>query len=518
MSETIIKQLIPSLGIYWNRTFQDRDLVRAKLYGDDVSSRQHQRGMEETADCLGRASVPAFSKYNYVPIIITLDERNSADGSVISIGQNPDAVLGPQLSPTDYRAGEVFSLHGPAVRDGYVGYPVYPKYKRELEGLPFIQSSLFSPKAVYVNGVDYFIENSVVYFKKDLDPFLSPDNFMSHDVDEYESQLLLWGAELHQDNDNVASFIPAVPELASVKNDSYHKSALNALYDLSFAGPERKYIKAAAGAVFAVPYVKNDTETVEVVEGKMVATDKAVYRWDKNVPAAVTVGQELHYGDPIIAGVKIYWNTDFEKFNAWNDYYLPEFIADVPLLQLPRGLVGDIPGVTSITVKYTSADIIFVGMDTNGNPRLRFPLELPEHEADAYWNFVWSGYERDGRSMVDDFSKYLYYPVFVVTGTVVGEINPMRFFAENFLNGNVYIIVVDFNSIPEYISYVDSIGALTRVMPAHTKILCYAKLPDQADTLVPMWEDRVIPGYGNTTEDTIANMSEDNITYRWVRV
>ena len=518
MSETIIKQLIPSLGIYWNRTFQDRDLVRAKLYGDDVSAKQHQRGTEEAADCLGRATVPPFSKYNYVPIIITLDERNAAEGSILYIGQDPEAILGPQLYPTDYRGGETFNLNGPAIRKGYVGYPVYPKYKRELEGLPFIQSSLFNPEVVYVNGIDYFIENSVVYFKEKLDPFLSPDKFMSHDVDKYESQLLLWGCELHQDNDNVQSFIPAMSELASVKNDIYHKAALNALYDLSFAGPERKYIKAAAGAVFDVPYVKNDTEEVEVVEDRMVATDKAEYRWEKEVPAIVTIGQELHYGDPITGAVKIYWNADFEKFNAWNDYYLPEFLTDVPMLQLPRGMVGDIPGVTSITVKYEAMALTFSGLDANGNPKLRFPLELPEREADAYWSFVWDGYEQSGKSMADDFSKYIYYPVFTVPGTVVGEINPMRFLAENFLSGNVYIIVVDFNGIPEYISYVDSIGALTRVMPAHTKILCYARLPDQSDILDPLWQDKVIPGYGNTTADTVTGMSEDNITYRWVRV
>lgn len=484
-----------SIGSFWSIIYKDTALLSAYFSGSGLVAAQVYLEFLEAQASLGRLAIPNFHRERWYPMVIRKSQKNR--GKAVTCGQQPPLVVGPQLQDTDYVPGATYEVGGSAVRYGMVGYPVYDG--RVDAGVTTISEDIVSPAKVLTSRVQFVAENGDLLFIKSEDPFRPGSPFPRRVVQdpvtgEEDEEILLWGTDILQDREFMYDHFGYAVELREPTGRVY-ADRVNALWDLRFNASELAVLRKAIADMLGVAVTTRD-EVVEAVLPNQVITDESVYNLgpEEELLPEVVAGATIPAGSFLTDTVRLYHHLDTRNFEEANGISLGQFVSDVPSLYLPAGVVGNYASGVGFVVTYQDQPIFFEGNDANGNPKLRFEVGADSSVSDSYWQGVWDNAELRGESLADVFSEFLYSPPpYYSDGLVVGEINPMKFFMDNALYANGALLVVDFVKLPPYITSLDVLSRLKKLIPAHILLLIVGRqsATDEFDMGVDVTESTV---------------------------
>jgi hypothetical protein len=530
------RSVCAGLGAFWLRLYQDRRLISRYCDGSGLQAAQIYLNFVEVAAALGRRSIPVFHRERWLPIVIRRSQQNLGEFQRIKVGQEPTIVMGPQPADTDYLEGQVFKVGRPAYRFGMVGYPT--EAAGFVDGITHISDQIASPSTVLTKNTEFQIQEDTVVFLSEHDPFTAPDYARRTIEDpvtgETDEELLLWGYHGLQEQNLVRDNFGYAIDLQKDSSPAYWDQT-NALWDLRFNGTPLSQFRQAVGEMLGVATIKTDGEVIEEVIAESdgstsVVTNQRVYKISdlEELRSEAVPGAVFNQGDYLSNTVKLYPRLDPDKFLALNGRTLGEFLTDVPALYLPKGIIGNYSSPIGFIAKWEETEIRYFGDDSNGNPKLRFELGGPAQELDLFWQEIWDRAEADNESLSDFFASYLTSPPpYFALEQVVGSINPMKFYMQNFLKVNAGCLVVDFQALPAYIRSLEILGRLRRLIPAHTFLFIVARQEiseepydmglETSDTLVKYNGLALSEVAGDGLEEDALQYGHGPVTIRWIR-
>jgi hypothetical protein len=309
-------------------------------------------------------------------------------------------------------------------------------------------------------------------------------------------------------------------------SEVYHRQ-LTALWRLRTAGNDLSRVRISLAELFGVAVIQDTVETVEAIaacaDGSvMVATESRVYEVgpDESLLPGIGVGTELHRGDYLTGTLRLYTSLDTRRFYASNGLTLAQFRQDVPRLYIPLGMIG-VPGMRSgFTPKWEEVDLVYEGATQGGLPKLKFSMALDSADQDTYWNAVWTSCDTQDVNLIECLSEYVTNPSPAIPGTVIGKINPMKFYMDNFLGVNLSVLVVDFDAISAYSTSLEQLGRLEPLLPANTMMLTVLRTTvddEEYDLITAREQMDTSPGKNLATEDMDITAGPEGLQTRWVR-
>ena len=535
-SEPFGATIFKALGDYWSRLYTDSGLIGQISDGNGLAAAQTYLEFVETVLCLDRQNMPAYHRELYIPIVIRLSERNS--GQTITIGQKPTITIGPQQEGSAYQEGDLFTIGGAAALKDALSYPM--RAINFDKGIDTIHNKLFDATNSLASGQDFYIDNGSIFIRKDKDPF-NDSSYLSrtvaNDDGTQDQEILLWGTNALVDKDFVYTHYGyAIGRFD--KDPVIYLNQINALWDLQFVGTDIQVVKQAAAALVNVPSIKEDIETVEAVttgqDGQLyVVTDKHSYRVDRpdTLLEHIIPGAELIKGDYLTDALKVYWNLDTTRF-AYppNDKItLSSFVQEVPSLYLPKAVVGNYSADSGLVVTWEDTPITYEGLDTNGNWKIKWDMRANFGRIDLFWQEIWDRAEARNEDLAEIFADFITAPAGNI-GSIVGSINPMKYYMDNFLKANASIITINFNSLPESITSLRALTRLKTAVPAHTLLLILGRLTvselpydltDKGTDTVNAYDAFVVTEeanvHGAVSNDTNLTYRDGNLQTKWIR-
>jgi hypothetical protein len=524
------------LGDYWTRLYSDSELLAKFSNGNGLAAAQTYLEFVETVLCLDRQNMPAYHREMFIPIVIRLSEVNT--GTALKVGQKPVVTIGPQADG-DYRGGDIFKVGGNAALKDTLSYKINTSVSFDT-GIDSLSNKLFSSEQTLVSGKDFYIESGVLFIDKDKDPFQA-DSYMIREVagenGEVDYEILLWGTNALVDDDYTFTHY-GYPLGRYDRDPVVYLNQINALWDLQFVGSDIQVVKQAIAAMINVPSIIEETETVDAITGGQdgevyVVTDKHSYLVELpgTILPHVIPGAILYQGDYITDALKVYWNLDTARFvYPPNDKItLSSFVADVPSLYLSKAVAGNYSADSGIIVDWADSPITFEGYDENGNWKIRFPLQANFGKSDLFWQEIWDRAEANNEALQDIFADFITVPAGNV-GSVVGQINPLKYYMDNFLKANATIVTINFNSLPDSITSLRALTRLKRIVPAHTLLLLIGRLAitelpydlgESGQDTVNAYDAFIVEDEGNVhgavSSDTNLTYRDANLKTKWIR-
>jgi hypothetical protein len=512
------------LGSLWTTLYNDKGTIYGFCKGTSLAAAQTYLNFLEVLNSYSRQNIPIFHRSIWTPITIRRSQRNLGDRIVC--GLDPSVFVGPQPADTAYRSNTVYDVGGNVVRGNFITYP-FDAVQPVAAGLLRIASTIVDPGSVYVKGTQYYVQGAELIFREGFDPFDDPSflrrSFYNPEIDGTDEEILLWGTDAQFDYRFIYNNY-GYQIAFNTDSGEYYLDATNALWDVRYMGANLTAVRRAIGALLGVPTTGDSSELVEDVvvnaDGTTtIITDTKVYTANaaETLRDSVVPGATIEPGFFLTDTVHYYVRLDPERFAAANRLSLEQFLLDVPALRLSRGVANN--GVHgALNCRWEPVPITYVGNDGNGNPKLQFELGGSESDFNTFWQSIWDRTEVGDESLADFFSDYLWSPPpYTTPGMAVGEINPMRFFMENFFKYNVGIVVVDFGALPEYIKSLSVFANLDRLLPAHAALSAIGKQPI-VDSVGFNAAESVVSGPGKVLTDIVTAPNEAGLQYRWVSV
>jgi hypothetical protein len=526
--------LFRQLGSFWNKFFEDRELIRRYCDGNSLIAAQDYLNMLEAASALSRTTVPAFHREIWTPYVVRRSQLTQ--GTPFTLGMDPPVVLGPQPDGSIYQPNSVFLLGNDTIQQNTVAYPLDPA--PNAGGIRIVDDP-FTPSVLLTRNVDFYIEGGRLLFPASLDPFTTgafPTRNVLDDNNEIDQELVIWMADALYDRAFMYDHWGSLLAYREVSAGRYN-DVINALFNMRYGGPTISNFRQAIGAIVGVATVGTEPETVETITvdsagDAIVITDSGVHRLnDREVLApGVAPGATLAPGRFLSSTVRIYSRPGMlesaDKFMAANGWSLDQFILDVPRLRMPRGLLGNYSNDAGLTAVWDDeVPLQFYGYDTNGNPKLRFEMGGTTQNVDIYWQRIWDRNEAAGTSMEALFAPYITDPSY--TQVDVGLINPMKFFLQEFIRTDLHIVVVDLDAIPVEAPTLTALQRLPYLLPAHTFMVVIGNdrtpvdthsLGDSLDPLAVAYAKKLADTADAGLPSTALMTYGNRMTYRWIRV
>jgi hypothetical protein len=512
------------LGSLWTTVYQDQPTIYGYCKGSSLAAAQSYLNFLEVVNSYSRQDIPIFHRKVWTPLLIRRSQKDL--GNKIVCGLEPPVYVGPQPEDTAYHAKAVYAVGGNVVRESFITYP-FASEEPVAAGMTRIASTIVSPGSVYIKSTHYYVQGNELIFRQGSDPFDDPAflrrEFYNEDTGEIDEEILLWATDIQVD---VRMIYNNFGYAIAFNTDSgvYYLDANNALWDVRYKGANLTAVRRAIGALLGVATTGDTEELIEdIVEDDdgvtTIITNAKVY----TALAAETLRPEVIVGALIDAGtfltdtIHYYVKLDPDRFAAGNRLTLSEFLLDVPALRLSRGVSNN--GVQgSLNCEWRPTPMIFRGNDANGNPKLQFELGGSEEDFTQFWESIWNRAETEGESLGDFFAPYLWSPPpYTTPDRSVGEINPMRFFMENFFKYNVGIVVVDFTALPDYIKSLSVFANLNRLLPANAVLTAIGK-QSISDSSGFSASETLTSEPGKALNDTVPVPNEAGLQTRWVSV
>lgn len=471
-TDDVPSQLYGSLGSFWTRLYEDKDLIRRLTQGMAIIAEQLKIEYDEAKACLGREGAPTAARVKYQPLVINRSGANTGKTVKFTFGMQPPVNIGPQAEGSAYQNGAEFSVGGLAPLEGFVAYPLIGASPDQ--GITAIADRMVSPRVLMVNGVDFRFQDGSIVFKESRDPFgpLLIGNFQTTLVKgiEPDTQMLLWGFEALYDKeylkDHFGHLYPGAPS-----DLDYYKEVLNASGDLYVGGSNILNTKLSLARLFVTPAAIEEETITEIVSesdgSTLVITPGNFYRIrpEETILPHIVEGYVLTPGEFMTTTLKIYFNINPTTFFARNGYPFQQFKQDFPELKLRQGVAS----VSGLSLTWDEVPIIYEGNDKNGNPQYSFPVSNDQQVTDEFWSFVLARSEDQGINMYDLLADHISLPE-ASPNSVVGSISPADYFVRNLLYANASAMVVDFDALPQYIKDLDVYQVIAATSAVYTSM------------------------------------------------
>ena len=344
------RAMIAALGTFWSRIYTAKDQLQAYTESVAALAAQNYQNLLELVWSISRFDVPIFHKQFWVPIIIKKSEltrrrvvNNFFDGT------------GSRFDLT--QAG----LDGVIDRDLF-----YFSTPTNLVAVGQIFNQMLYPTIALIENVDYIIDQKSKAVAFVVNPFDSPGFLKRATVtdDQPDEEVILWGFNGSFDYEYVFNQFAYALGIR-LKSSQGFKDLVNAIISgLLSGGATCSDLDLALSAICGIPLTTNPQETVTLIDldnrGRVIVTDKNVYRFSPTAEPVVQVGQTLRAGSQLVRGF------DIDEFFVGTTYD--------PLLKNSDGICCPTPGtfLTSNTfedllTEDTTADIM-VNLGDNCSP------------------------------------------------------------------------------------------------------------------------------------------------------
>jgi len=417
------------LGSFWEGAFQDNDLIKGLVTSSDALSAQLFQRYAETAASTSHATVPTFARFRWRFVTLRETDRNAGRRLAARVSNASPVMLGTQTA-APYAPGLAPKVGGHLALAGRVGYPFEHTQSIQVA----IVDRIADPRRVLIPGVDFIIEEGTILFSEASDPFTLgfPVRTVMDDNQEYR-EVALWCRDAYVDTDlpnRLAGYALAVNEPAS----EWYSRYINALWTLAQSGGSDAALAAYVYTALDVPYTTAE-EQVEYVgeleDSAGVITDQTVY------PLARLTDTALEAGDVIPAYTPI---TDIVRVSSGSEWGGTGNVV-LPLSNnVARGVVG-------LSAGMAPADITYEGLDSAGNPKLRFLLHGDSASVAKFWLGVDAFCESAGVSQVTMLEPHLYDYRPETRGAVWGTLSPASFFIDYYYGNSAKCISVDMDRL-----------------------------------------------------------------------
>jgi len=463
--------LVDWMGYFWTRIYENADLVKNVQQGQGVLLAQLYLNFMESVSLINRNEVPVFHRERWTPLVIRLSQAGTGTATLIKAGMDPTPVVGPQTG-SEFIPGEVFPVGGNAEYAASVSYPLSVEIA---DVVTCIADNIMAPKVVLIRDQDFIVEDNTIIFMKQNDPFkLSafPQRAVGDDM-----EILLWACDTLVDKEYIYKYLSFVLGIQATSTE-YFRQMVNALWNLYNYGTPIGVFKSAVGAILGEPTIVHTTETVQTIisgaDYAQVVTDKEVYNVSKTAVLrdACVVGAVLQMGEFLTETVRLYETLDPMKLAAVSEFG-ERFRDDVRSLFFEKALLRS-PLQFGIGVGYDESDIVIAGLDSQGNPRMKFTLYGDPDDITLFWRDFWQYLEDHNITSETCFQEYLNDIVLPVDGTVVGHVPPLEYFLRYFMRANAMVLVVDRDKLavpPEDVDPIGQLQLLRPALPAHVMLI-----------------------------------------------
>jgi len=463
--------LVDWMGTFWTRIYENSDLVKNVQQGGGLLLAQLYLDFMESVSLINRNEVPAFHRERWMPLVIRLSQAGTGKATLIKAGMVPTPVIGPQTG-SEFVPGEVFKVGGNAEYAAAISYPLSVDIE---DVITCISDNILSPKVVLVRDQDFIVEENTIVFLKQNDPF-KMSAFPQRDLNN-DKEILLWACDTLVDKEYVYKYLSYVLGIEATSTE-YFQKMVNALWNAYNYGTPIGVFKSAVGAILGEPTIIHATETVQaIIAGNaytQVITDKEVYNVSKasTLRDVCVVGGILQMGEFLTETVRLYETLDPMKLMAVSEFG-NRFRNDVRSLFFEKALLRS-PLHFGVGASYDESDIVVAGLDSQGNPRMKFTVYGNPDDISLFWQDFWQYLEDHNITSETCFQAYLDDIVLPVDGTVVGHVPPLEYFLRYFMRANAMVLVVERNKLatpPEGIDPVGRLQLLRPVLPAHIMLI-----------------------------------------------
>lgn len=478
--------LASTLGSFWSSLYGGKDTVAAVLEGQSHLALQALVGVGELVDGVGRRTIRPFHRVRWLPIV--LKASNRLPGRLPAYGDGTTYGIQALTGAAPVYGGAV---------DTTVAYAV----DAAITAVPALCDCPYDSAVHLTAGVDFRLVGGDLVFLSDplSDPRMTVRPVYAADGTVVDRQALLWACQADVDRDALWQQFGYVVGLRMPSGEGA-KDVLNAAWDGLVGGTARQQIEEVLSAVTGAPLAAGG-ETVQYVtadsSGRLVITDRAVYRFGAAASVLVSPGAALVAGQQLTNAVTI-----CELGGG--------AVPPVPALSLGKGFLH--PSIAGDLVFVNAPVPVTASVAADGHTVASFPLGGDPADVSAFFSLM------DARGLANGTTLARALDVRAVKSgepapvNMPATVNPLAFLVANVLRFNTFLAVLNTDAAGPDAAGTNQGYVLRRLMPPGTALLLLVLVtgPGEAITMQgPTYYAETLTG-GDATEvwgDTTAGGS-----------
>jgi hypothetical protein len=480
----VAENLLSVLGSFWAETYRGQSQALAFAASKSQLENQTMLDVLDALAAVSRFTVPIFKKKNWFPLVLRESQRNDATTSLPKYDDG-----------SEYDAGLSYDSPNRAVGSAF------PK-PAGLTDAPLMMNRFTAPSLVWTRGIDYTVAADAVVFA--VNPF-AETRFAIRDVHNGEiiidRELIIWIFRGDFDWDAVYRQFGYVLKMRLASSAGY-RDLMNAAFDGLISGTTRSRVMAGFSAITGIPLARG-TEIVEDIwmdsRGRLVITDKNVYRFAGDATVIVATGDTVHAGDPLVDALRVF---------EFNRGHTP---PDLAALSLGRGFLANC-FYSELVFENKSVPLTVITDDPSGYTKVTWPLGGFPADVDRFFDEMHARGVAAAEAPIGDCEECLKvrYPGiecgegdrFVRVGTMahyldkrtvrVGEptagnlpltINPLEFLIQNVLRNNAWLVRIKASHLGRDGLGLHNARFIQRMTPPHTAMFVLIDITAQADSV-----------------------------------
>jgi len=467
------------LGSFWSSLYGGRDQVVAFVDGRCQLEQQTFNDIQNLYSAGGRLTVPLFRRLRWFPVRI----RES--------GTIPAEILPYGTTGLLYGAPGVLYGVSPF---GSVAFAA----PESLADVAVVCSHMTTPAVCLTKLIDFRVDRTAHRLVFVDDPFANPLFPVSDILDEnlavVDREIELWLFQADFDEEWMADLYGFVVGLGTPSSTGY-KALVNELWDALVGGSARAQLDGVLSAMTGAERAIADGEVVEYVTsdsvGKLVITDKEVYRFHPDATILVSVGEILIKGQYLADTYIVYDINRGQMPPTW------------PALTLGRGFL--FPGATDeLTFQNATLPTTYIADDGFGFAELRFPIGGDPGDVDAFFDEM----QARGRAINQTLAMSLdnrTNPVGQPGPTnVPAMLNPMELVIQQVLRYNALLVTIQGSQFgPDAFGLDLGTSVIRFVMPPWTTLLGLIRLTGVGESVT-----LALTGEGFANFDAMENQTD----------
>lgn len=481
----VSENLLATLGSFWSGTFHGGDQLAKTVEAKCQIEGQAMLDVLDAMAAVSRFTVPIFKTRNWYPLVLRESQRNDVTTSLprYDTGQSYDGGLRYDV---------------PVRRQGHA----FPKPADLADGRVLL-NRFVSPSLNWTQGIDFVLEDGAIVFA--VNPF-EDDRVALRDV--YvdgvvtDREAVLWLLRGDFDWDAIYRQFGYVIRM-KLRSSAGYRDLLNAVFNALVGGTTRATMIAGLSAVTGIPVVREATETVEDVwmdgRGRLVITDRNVYRFEADATVLVSAGDVVHAGDPLVDALRIFeFNhgdtpTDLAALAMGRGFSLNCLYSDLVFenRELPLTVITDDPsGFTKVTWPLGGfpADVarFFDELHSRGVTEAERAIGDCEECTTLRYPTTTCG-EDDEYCRLGTLAHYLDRRTNRVgeptAANLPTTINPLKFLITNVLRNNAFLVRIRAAHLGANGLGLHNLRYLQQVVPPHTAMLLMVDMTPRQDSI-----------------------------------
>jgi hypothetical protein len=414
------------LGSFWHNEFATKGELIALYEGMNELAKQFDQNYSETVDLLGVMSAPVYHTKRWWNLTVKKSETNTGASSGLRYAPNLAWYGGTSTEPT-----YVYGGLGPS--GGRYTYDVDAEL---VKSDAFATNGIRNPSIVWVNGVDFEINDDidgVVFYN---DPFDTPGfdirPIMNSAGVKTDEELTIWFWATQWDYNYLYSHFGSIMKM-KLDSSEHYRNLLTAYWFMTVRRPTKSLLAKFFEGIVGVPSCSSEDEVVEQIltytDKLQVITDKKVYTAPSGANAVVAIGDVLNEGDSL-----------FDSFEIIDMSGGDQDLSGISSLSFGSTFIsGDYIG--ELTFENVVSNLTWGGYDEDGYSIVTFDVGGDTDDIDLFWDTMLANGKLSGQStlaeMLDTRAIKVGQPAAI---DIPATINPMEYVVDNVIGNNVYII------------------------------------------------------------------------------